>query len=185
LAARAAAIPRRTPLHDAYAALVAAESSRAGGRQDPAGWDAAHAAWERLGQPYLAAYALLHAARAASAAGDRDAAAARLRAGAELAERVGARPLLQQIARQARQARVDLPVSGQVAGATRFGLTERETEVLRLVAEGRGNREIAAELFISPKTASVHVSNILGKLGVATRTEAAAVSYRLHLLDDR
>ena len=98
---------------------------------------------------------------------------------------MGARPLLQQIARQARQARVDLPVSGQVAGATRFGLTERETEVLRLVAEGRGNREIAAELFISPKTASVHVSNILGKLGVATRTEAAAVSYRLHLLDDR
>jgi DNA-binding CsgD family transcriptional regulator len=185
LEARAAAIPRRTPLHHAYAALVAAESSRAGGRQDTAGWDAAHAAWERLGQPYPAAYTLLHAARAASAAGDRDAAAARLRAGAELAERVGARPLLQQIARQARQDRVDLPVSGQVAALTRFGLTERETEVLRLVATGRGNRDIAAELFISPKTASVHVSNILGKLGVATRTEAAAVTYRLHLLDDR
>jgi DNA-binding NarL/FixJ family response regulator len=98
---------------------------------------------------------------------------------------VGARPLLQQIARQARQTRVDLPVSGQVAEPTRFGLTERETEVLRLVAEGRGNRDIAAELFISPKTASVHVSNILGKLGVATRTEAAAVTYRLHLLDER
>jgi len=185
LEARAAALPRRTPLVDAYAALVAAESSRAQGRQDLAGWDAAHAAWERLGRPYQAAYALLHAARAAVARGDRDAAAARLRTGAELAERVGARPLLQQIARQARQVGVDLPVSGQAAVPTRFGLTERETEVLRLVAEGRGNRDIAAELFISPKTASVHVSNILGKLGVATRTEAAAVTYRLHLLDEQ
>ena len=185
LEARAAMIPRRTPLHDAYATLVAAESSRAGGRQDLAGWDAVHAAWERLGQPYQAAYALLNAGRAAIAGGDRDAAATRLSAGAKLAEQVGARPLLQQIAQLARQARVDLPVSGRAAAPTRFGLTERETEVLRLVADGRGNREIAAELFISPKTASVHVSNILGKLGVATRTEAAAVTYRLHLLDER
>jgi DNA-binding CsgD family transcriptional regulator len=185
LEARAAAIPRRTALHDAYAVLVAAESSRAAGRHDLAGWDAAHAAWDRLGQPYPAAYALLHAARAASAGGDREAAATRLRAGAELAEQLGAGPLLEQIARQARQARVDLAVSGQAAAPTRFGLTERETEVLRLVAQGRGNRDIAAELFISPKTASVHVSNILGKLGVATRTEAAAVTYRLHLLDER
>ena len=185
LAGRAAAIPRRTPLHDAYATLVAAESSRAAGHQDAAGWDAAHAAWERLGQPYPAAYALLHGARAAIESGDRNAAAARLRAAAYLAEQVGAVPLRQQIARQARQARVDLPASGQAAAPTRFGLTERETEVLRLVAAGRGNRDIAAELFISPKTASVHVSNILGKLGVATRTEAAAVTYRLHLLDDR
>jgi DNA-binding CsgD family transcriptional regulator len=185
LEARAAMIPRHTPLHDAYASLVAAESSRAEGRQDAAGWDAAHAAWERLGQPYPAAYALLNAARAALAGGDRDAAAARLSAGAKLAEQVGARPLLQQIAQLARQARVDLPVSGQAAAPARFGLTERETEVLRLVAQGRGNRDIAAELFISPKTASVHVSNILGKLGVATRTEAAAVTYRLHLLDER
>jgi len=80
---------------------------------------------------------------------------------------------------------VGLPLWGQAAVPTRFGLTERETEVLRLVAEGRGNRDIAAELFISPKTASVHVSNILGKLGVATRTEAAAVTYRLHLLDEQ
>jgi ATP/maltotriose-dependent transcriptional regulator MalT len=185
LEARAAALPRRTPLQDAYAAVVAAESSRAEGRHDLASWDAAFAAWERLGRPYPAAYAQLHAGRAAMARGDRDAAAARLRSGAELAERVGARPLLQQIARQARQAGVDLPLSGQAAAPTRFGLTERETEVLRLVAEGRGNRDIAAELFISPKTASVHVSNILGKLGVATRTEAAAVTYRLHLLDER
>ncbi|WP_460370509.1 helix-turn-helix domain-containing protein, partial [Actinocorallia lasiicapitis] len=53
-------------------------------------------------------------------------------------------------------------------------LTARESEVLRLLADGLSNRDIAAALFISPKTASVHVSNILAKLGVATRTEAAA-----------
>ena len=67
--------------------------------------------------------------------------------------------------------------------AVPFGLTGRELEVLRLVAAGLGNREIAAELFISPKTASVHVSNILGKLGVASRGEAAATAHRLHIFD--
>ena len=64
-----------------------------------------------------------------------------------------------------------------------FGLTERELEVLRLVTAGRGNREIAAELFISPKTVSVHVSNILGKLHVASRGEAAATAHRLHIFE--
>jgi len=57
-------------------------------------------------------------------------------------------------------------------------LTEREREVLELLAEGRSNPQIAAELFISPKTASVHVSNILGKLGVTGRGEAAAIAHR-------
>jgi DNA-binding CsgD family transcriptional regulator len=64
------------------------------------------------------------------------------------------------------------------------GLTPRETEVLRLLAEGRSNREIADALFISAKTASVHVSNILGKLNVSTRGEAAALAHRLHLTLD-
>ncbi len=53
--------------------------------------------------------------------------------------------------------------------------------MLRLVAEGRSNRQIAGELFISPKTASVHVSNILAKLGVAGRGEAGALAHRLRL----
>ena len=69
------------------------------------------------------------------------------------------------------------------AGSGELGLTERELEVLRLVTAGRSNREIAAELFISPKTASVHVSNILGKLGVASRGEAAARAHTLRLFD--
>ena len=62
-------------------------------------------------------------------------------------------------------------------GAT-AGLTDREREVLRLLSSGKSNREIGAELFITPKTASVHVSNILAKLGAASRTEAAAIAHR-------
>ena len=66
----------------------------------------------------------------------------------------------------------------------RLGLTARETEVLRLLAAGRSNRQIGEALYISTKTASVHVSNILAKLGVATRGEAAAVAHRLRLFVD-
>ena len=57
------------------------------------------------------------------------------------------------------------------------GLTDREVEVLRLLAAGHSNKEIGAELFIATKTASVHVSNILAKLGAASRTEAAAIAH--------
>ncbi|KAF4410056.1 response regulator transcription factor [Streptomyces lycii] len=60
-------------------------------------------------------------------------------------------------------------------------MTPRERDVLRLVTAGRSNRRIAEELFISPKTASVHVSNILAKLGVSGRGEAAALAHRLRL----
>ena len=62
-----------------------------------------------------------------------------------------------------------------------LGLTAREREVLALVALGRTNRQIADSLFISENTAGVHVSNILGKLGVNGRGEAAAVAHRLRL----
>ena len=67
---------------------------------------------------------------------------------------------------------------GPVSASPFASLTERELEVLRLLARGRSNREIGAELFITAKTASVHVSNILAKLGAASRTEAAAIAYR-------
>ena len=76
----------------------------------------------------------------------------------------------------ARRARLD-PHAGS-HDATTTGLTSREREVLRLIAAGRSNKEIAAALFIATKTASVHVSNILGKLGAGSRTEAAAIAHR-------
>ena len=184
LAQVAAGTAQPGPVERAHAAVFTAEGLRAAGRADLMAWDTAVSAWDLVGQPYPLACALLRAAGAA-AQQDRDGAAERLRRAADLAARLGARPLLDQIARLARRARIDLPlaVAGQSGPGAPFGLTAREMEVLRLVAAGRGNQQIAAELFISPKTASVHVSNILGKLGVTSRVEAAAAAHRLHLLD--
>jgi DNA-binding CsgD family transcriptional regulator len=156
-------------------------------------WDEAAQAWEAAGEPYPLAVALLRSAEAALGAGDRDGGTARLRRAATLAQRVGAQPLSDDIALLARRARITLDQPGDAADAMasqarisepdRMGLTVRELDVLRLVAAGRSNREIADELFISVKTASVHVSNILGKLGVTSRGEAAATAHRLRLLD--
>jgi len=153
-------------------------------------WDEAAAAWASLSEPYPLGQALLDAAEVALACGDRDGAADRLQRAVLLAAELGARPLGEQIAILARRARIRLATGdtpdGQGPGdpgAGDLGLTERELEVLRLVAAGRSNREIAAELFISPKTASVHVSNILGKLRVGSRGEAAAMAHTLRLFD--
>ena len=179
----AAGLARLGRVEHAYATVFDAEAARAAGHPDRAAWDAATAAWESVGQPYPLAYALSRAAGAAAAAGHRDAAAIRLQRAAELADQLRARPLLQQISQLARRARIEVSGASQAAEAPPSGLTTRELQVLRLVAAGRANREIAAELFISPKTASVHVSNILGKLGVASRGEAAATAHRLHLFD--
>ena len=101
---------------------------------------------------------------------------------ATLAADLGADPLIREIALLARRGRIALDAFAGPGGGD-LGLTGRELEVLRLVAAGRSNRDIANELFISPKTASVHVSNILGKLGAASRGEAAAKAHALRLLD--
>jgi DNA-binding CsgD family transcriptional regulator len=170
------------PLQRAHRLTFAAEAARAdcaAGGQDAdalAGWDAAAEAWDHLGQPYPLARALLRAAEAAMDCGDRDGAAERLARAAPLADGVGAGRLREQIGSLARRARLGLPAAGQPPGL--LGLTARETQVLRLVAAGYSNRDIGAELFISVKTASVHVSNILAKLGSASRTEAAAVAHQ-------
>jgi DNA-binding CsgD family transcriptional regulator len=148
-----------------------------------AAWDETAAAWEGLGQPYPTAIALLRAAEAALADGDREAAGERLRRAAPLGDRLRARPLSDQIASLARRARIPLTDGTAQPDPGRLGLTDREFEVLRLVAAGRSNREIAAELFISAKTASVHVSNILAKLGASSRGEAAAKAHASRLFD--
>jgi len=185
LARVAASTPQSGPVQRAHAAVFTAEASRASGRSDLAAWDAAAAAWVAVGQPYPLSYALLNAARAASANGGKDAAADRLAQAARLADGLGARPLLEQIIDLGRRARIGLPPTtiGQSEQAAPFGLTSREMEVLRLVVAGHGNQQIAAELFISPKTASVHVSRILDKLGATSRVQAVAAAHRLHLLD--
>jgi DNA-binding CsgD family transcriptional regulator len=148
-------------------------------------------AWERVlaefgpGYVYETARAQWRLAEALVEAGRRDEAAAVWRAARDTAAQLRAAPLGAALDDLARRARLD-PGSGNrgghgagSAGPSPLGaLTEREREVLRLIAKGMSNRDIAADLFISPKTASVHVSNILGKLGAASRTEAAAIAYR-------
>ena len=164
------------PVMAARHALFAAECSRASGGRDRAPWDAVVAAWEEVRHPYPLAYALL---RTAEAAVGRTDASVLLSRSATLADSLGAVPLRADIDLVARRGR--LTVAGVPGGQPMFGLTPREQEVLRLVAEGRSNRDIAEELFISAKTASVHVSNILGKLDVSSRGEAAATAHRLRL----
>jgi DNA-binding CsgD family transcriptional regulator len=179
---------RGLPELAAWHATGLAERARRDGRSDPAAWMAAAAAWERLGLPYRVAYASFRQAEALlTAAGDHDAAAEALRRAAAITGRLGARLLDAEVKALARRARLDLAEHAPATAARtpepaeHLGLTPREAEVLALVAAGRSNRQIAEALFISPKTASVHVSNILVKLGVHTRVEAAAVAHRLGL----
>jgi DNA-binding NarL/FixJ family response regulator len=94
--------------------------------------------------------------------------------------RLGAAPLQAALELLARRGRLDLGI-GLPPERGLAGLTPREVEVLRLLVEGRSNRQIAEQLFISGKTASVHVTNILAKLGVHSRLEAAATARRLGL----
>jgi DNA-binding NarL/FixJ family response regulator len=171
------------PVQRAWQLSYAAVDPQADAVDRLAAADEAAAAWEAIKQPYPAAIALVRgAAIALSGAGGREAAAARLRRAAPIAERLGARPLAEQIADLSRRAG-DSPVGDAAASGDRLGLTGREFEVLRLLAAGRSNRDIAGALFISPKTASVHVSNILAKLGASTRTEAAAKAHALRVFD--
>ena len=131
-----------------------------------------------------AAYADFRAAEAIALAGGRPAqVAVPLRAAFEVASRLGAAPLREQIEGLARRAGLALEPTdaGADAAGTELGLTDRELEVLRLMAEGRTNRQIGEELFITTKTASAHVSHILMKLDVTNRAEAAAAAHRLGL----
>lgn len=157
------------PLQDAHRLTFEASAGA------DASWAAAIGAWRALGQPYELACALFAAAGQGG-----DGAAEGLREAAELARELGATSLLDGIERLARRSRLSLEPP---SAADRLGLTPRELEVLRLVADGRSNRQIAETLFISAKTAGVHVSNILAKTGTASRTEAAAVAHRLRLAE--
>jgi DNA-binding CsgD family transcriptional regulator/tetratricopeptide (TPR) repeat protein len=170
---------------EAELALGAAERTRLLGRPDPDTWTAARERWSARGNVYLAAYAGFRLAEAAMTTGDRAAATDALRAAHEVATRLRARPLAREIAALATRARIDLdapaarPMPEPPAPRDPFGLTPRERDVLPLLVQGRTNRQIAETLFISENTAGVHVSNILGKLGVSTRTEAAGIAAKL------
>jgi DNA-binding CsgD family transcriptional regulator len=180
------------------AALLRAELSRAEGRDDPEAWAGLRPLLQARPTPYVEAYVLWREADATpSSMGP--AAIAALGAAHAIASAIGAPLLAARIEAIARRRRLDLaPPPGPAraaeafgggathevpASADPFGLTAREREILALLAEGYTNRRLAESLFISESTAGVHVSNILGKLGVSSRTEAATLAVRLGLDD--
>ena len=181
----AARLHRSGDLGRAWTAQFDAERGRFAGATDPAPWIRAAELWGRIGQVHDQGWALLRAGECHVAAGEKRAAAGVLRRAGLIGEELGAHPLEAALADLVRQGRIDMEADDDSHGRRRsqvLALTAREIEVLTLVASGRSNAEIAQELFISPKTASVHVTHILAKLGVRSRTEAAATAHRLRLL---
>ncbi|MGO8894428.1 MAG: ATP-binding protein [Streptosporangiaceae bacterium] len=181
VAREGAAFPKRPkfilgPEGRGWLARAEAEYGRASGDNDPQAWQAVI---DEFGPVYVyeVARARWRLAEALAEAGRRDEAADQWRQAVRTADKLRARPLRRALDDLARRARIGA-TEERGDGAVLAALTSREREVLRLIAAGRSNREIASVLFIAPKTASVHVSNILGKLGAASRTEAAAIAHR-------
>jgi predicted ATPase/DNA-binding CsgD family transcriptional regulator len=165
-----------------WLARAEAEYRRGRGENDPQAWQTV---LEQFGPDYVyeVARTQWRLAEALAEAGRRDEAAEQWRQATRTADKLKARPLrraLDDLARRARIGTAEPRADAKVLGS----LTAREREVLRLIAAGHSNREIASVLFIAPKTASVHVSNILGKLGAASRTEAAAIAHREGLISE-
>jgi ATP/maltotriose-dependent transcriptional regulator MalT len=164
------------PIVPRWRAFVDAELAEADGDgADVRAWRVAvDALGDGLMPAHLHAYSWWRLGRAELDAGDRPAASASLQRAIELADRIGVR----WVSRQAREL-VASAALGERVQDDRKQLTARESQVLALIAEGLSNREIGQRLFISAKTTSVHVSAILRKLGVATRTQAAVMAERV------
>jgi predicted ATPase/DNA-binding CsgD family transcriptional regulator len=174
------------PVEAAWCAVGAAQLARARGHNKATLWHRAACAWDDLGRPYPAAMTRWREVEALVEAGDREEAAPIARAAIQTARALGARWLAEEIESLSGRGRLDVSetpadVRPEAEPVDPFGLTPRERQVLALVAQGATNRQIGAELFMAEKTASVHVSRILGKLGVQTRTQAAAVAHRQQL----
>jgi DNA-binding CsgD family transcriptional regulator/tetratricopeptide (TPR) repeat protein len=183
-------LPNRGPETAAVRRQCQAERARLHGRPHPAARAAAAAGWETLAIPYPAACARLREAEALLASRAPHARVeAALQAAHQTATRLGAGPLRRELELLARRGRARLEATAQPRATepptevSSLGLTRREAEVLALVAAGRTNRQIGEALFITPKTASLHVSRILAKLGVAGRVEAATIAHRLGLAE--
>jgi DNA-binding NarL/FixJ family response regulator len=159
-----------------WLARAEAEWRRIRGHNDPQAW---LAVLDAFGPAFVyeAARSRWRLAEALAQSGNRDEAQRQWRQAAAAAGSLGAAPLRAALGSLARRARLPDAAAGPASGGL-ARLTAREQEVLRLLAEGRSNREIGAALYITVKTASVHVSNILAKLGAASRTEAAAIAHR-------
>ncbi|MGI5207605.1 response regulator transcription factor [Spirillospora sp. CA-108201] len=149
-------------------------------------WDEAAAAWRALGNRHETAVVLTEAAAAALASNNRPWAGSRLREARAIAADLGAAPLVARIDDLAARGRVseEATSSGRSGASGRaHGLTGRELDVLRLLADGRTNQQIATDLFVSANTVATHVTRILTKLGAASRTRAAAKARASGILD--
>ncbi|MFE5369721.1 helix-turn-helix transcriptional regulator [Streptomyces mirabilis] len=170
---------RQGPEGLAWLARAEAEWLRAHSGPEVAAWEQAVAAFD-YGDPYELARCERRLAEALLVADRREEAAERARVARDTAVRLGAVPLREELDTLIRRGRLaDSPSAADRVPA----LTARESDVLRLLARGRTNRQIGEELFITGKTASVHVSNILAKLGASGRTEAVAIAYREGLVE--
>jgi DNA-binding CsgD family transcriptional regulator len=158
-----------------------AEWARLRGEPTVERWRDDVAAFTELGHVYEQARSRWRLAQALLAADDRRAAAEELQAAHAVAVRLGARPLREAVEALARRGRIELQGAGRIV-ETGAVFTPREAEVLALLAQGRTNKQIGAALYISEKTASVHVSNILAKLDAGGRTEAVAIAAQRGLL---
>ncbi len=163
----------------AWLARAAAEHSRLTGTDDPALWEETTRLFD-YGYRYEVARSRFRWAQALLGAGDRNAAEIEAAQALEEAEAMGAAPLAEAVRALGRRGRLDLP---GVRRSTTAVLTEREEEVLLLVAQGLTNRQIGERLFISGKTVSVHVSNVLAKLGASGRAEAVSLAHQRGLLE--
>ena len=166
------------PHEKAAAAELAAQSDRFQDRDPREMLEAALAAWEAIDHVPDATVTHLSLAEAHADTGDRDVAREHLVEGRRIAAELDAGPWLDRAAAIAHH-------YGFTTRARRPEdvLTGREAEVLALLAEGRTNKEIAENLFISAKTASVHVSRIIAKMGASNRTEAVSVARRHGLVE--
>ncbi len=173
----------------AWQAVGKAELALARGRNSAGLWRKATDLWEAIARPYHAAITRWREAEATVEAGERGEARGPAVEALETARRLGSNWLAEEVESLIARARLGQaestadgdsePTPGEDEAP--FGLTPRELQVLALVAEGATNRQIGAALFMAEKTASVHVSRILTKLGVSSRTQAAAVAHRLRL----
>jgi DNA-binding NarL/FixJ family response regulator len=169
----------------ALRALIDAEHSRLAGHSDPERWARAARCSRACSRPHQAAYAAWRQAEALLAQhGHRGAAASCLRDSHALSARIGAQPLQREIEALARYARIDLEAPTRQEEAPLIApplqsLTRRERDVLDGLAVGLTNRQIADRLYISPRTAAVHVSHVLHKLGVPDRVQAAHLARQL------
>jgi DNA-binding CsgD family transcriptional regulator len=179
------------PVEAAWHSTARADAARAAGEPAAELWAESAEAWARVERPYRVGIARWREAEAHVAADDRAAAGHAAGEALEIARRLGAGWLAGEAEGLIARARLRLDDDGDGAAPADepaeaedpFGLTPRERQVLALVARGATNRQIGAQLFMAEKTASVHVSRILAKLDVRSRTQAAAVAHRLGLAE--